>query len=365
MEDLVITPTFWLGRRVLVTGHTGFKGSWLALWLQTMGARVVGFALPPATRPNLFEATALAGQMVSILADIRDRDALVAAVASHRPEVVFHLAAQALVLPSYASPAETYACNVMGTVNLLDAIRQCGGVRSVVIVSSDKCYQPRATACNESDPLGGSDPYSSSKACSELVAAAYRSSFFSPINHREHGVALATARAGNAIGGGDWSAGRLIPDAVRAFADRRPLLVRHPEAIRPWQHVLEPLSGYLILGQRLYEHGSRFAEAWNFGPAGEPAYSVAELLTTMAGIWGEGAAWQRDDAAHPHEAPCLQLAVTKAVEGLHWHPRWPLASALQMTVDWYRAHLEGSDMAAVSRQQIRRYCETARNLVCA
>jgi len=363
VENLVITPAFWQDRRVLVTGHTGFKGGWLALWLQTMGARVIGLALPPATQPNLFELTRLAGQMVSILADIRDRDALAAAIAGHRPEVVFHLAAQALVLPSYSHPAETYASNVMGTVNLLDAIRQTGGVRSVVIVSSDKCYQPRATACNESDPLGGADPYSSSKACTELVAAAYRASFFSSIDRGDLGTAVATARAGNAIGGGDWAAGRLIPDAVRAFADRRPPLVRHPEAIRPWQHVLEPLAGYLILGERLYQHGARFAEAWNFGPAGEPAHSVADLLATMAELWGDGATWRRDDTAHPHEAPCLRLAVTKAAQALQWHPRWPLATALQMTVDWYRAHGDGKDMATVSRQQISRYCESAQDAV--
>lgn len=361
MENLVITPAFWQDRRVLVTGHTGFKGGWLALWLQTMGARVIGLALPPATQPNLFEITGLAGRMVSILADIRDRDALTAALASHRPEVVFHLAAQALVLPSYSRPAETYASNVMGTVNLLDAIRHTGGVPSVVIVSSDKCYQPRAAACNESDPLGGADPYSSSKACTELVAAAYRASFFNSNDHAGHGTALATARAGNAIGGGDWSAGRLIPDAVRAFAGGRPLLVRHPEAIRPWQHVLEPLAGYLILGECLYRQGARFAEAWNFGPGGDISHSVADLLTKMARMWGVGATWRRDDTAHPHEAPCLRLAVTKAAQALQWHPRWPLATALQMTVDWYRAHLDGQDMVAVSRQQIARYCESLRD----
>lgn len=357
MENLVITPAFWQDRRVLVTGHTGFKGGWLTLWLQTMGARVIGLALPPATQPNLFELTGLTGQMVSILADIRDRDALAAALASHRPEVVFHLAAQALVLPSYSRPAETYATNVMGTVNLLDAIRQTGGVRSVVIVSSDKCYQPRATPCNESDPLGATDPYSSSKVCTELVAAAYRSSFFASGDHGGHATALATARAGNAIGGGDWSAGRLVPDAVRAFADRRPLLVRHPEAVRPWQHVLEPLAGYLILAERLYQQGARFAEAWNFGPGRETAHSVADLLTQMAGMWGGGATWRRDDETHPHEAQSLRLDATKAERALPWHPRWPLATALQMSVDWYRAHLDGQDMVAVSRQQIARYCE--------
>ncbi|WP_313950704.1 CDP-glucose 4,6-dehydratase [Accumulibacter sp.] len=357
----MIQPAFWKGRRVLITGHTGFKGSWLSLWLQGMGAEVIGYALPPATQPNLFEVAGVARQMVSILADIRDAERLGAAFARHRPEVVFHLAAQAEILPSYAHPAETYATNVMGTVNLLDAVRQTTGIRAVVVVTSDKCYDNRESgqAYREDDPLGGVDPYSSSKGCAELVTAAYRHSFFAPADHARHGTALATARAGNAIGGGDWSANRLIPDAIRAFLDRRPLQVRHPGAIRPWQHVLEPLAGYLMLAEQLHRQGPSFAEAWNFGPAEDSTHSVEQVLQVLVGIWSDGAAWTGDGTSHPHEAHHLRLDASKAIAALGWHPVWSLDSALRMTVDWYRAHSHDADMAAISRQQINDYCRQA------
>lgn len=354
----MIQRAFWKDRRVLVTGHTGFKGGWLCLWLQSMGARVVGYALPASTQPNLFAVAGIEHQMLSILADIRDPEALRSVFASQQPEVVIHLAAQALVLPSYADPAGTYSTNVMGTVNLLDAVRQTAGVRAVVVVTSDKCYETRDSgkAHRESDRLAGNDPYSSSKACAELVTAAYRSSFFNAADHARHGKAIATARAGNAIGGGDWSAGRLIPDAMRAFIEHRPLQVRHPEAIRPWQHVLEPLAGYLLLAEQLYQQGTAFATAWNFGPPNENAHTVAKVLETITGIWGEGATWTSDRLVHPHETPCLSLDASQAISALHWQPRWSLTTALQRTVDWYRAHLNGEDMAAVSRQQIYTYC---------
>lgn len=357
----MIEPSFWRNRRVLVTGHTGFKGSWLSLWLQTMGARVVGYALPPATQPSLFELAGVEKEMVSILADIRDSARLAAALANHQPEVVFHLAAQALILPSYADPAATYSTNVMGTVNVLDAVRFTKGVRAVVVVTSDKCYEngEGGQAYRESDPLGGADPYSSSKGCAELVTAAYRSSFFNPAEHARHGTAIATARAGNAIGGGDWSADRLIPDAVRAFAERRPVRVRHPKAIRPWQHVLEPLAAYLLLAQKLCENGGAFAEAWNFAPPDEHTHSVEEVLEAITGLWGDGATWTSDSMRQPHEAHCLRLDASKAISALEWHPRWSLATALEMTVLWYRAHLDGKDMAAISKQQITSYCQEA------
>lgn len=357
----MIQTAFWRDRRVLVTGHTGFKGSWLSLWLQAMGARVVGYALPPATRPNLFDLADVGQRMTSVLADIRDARRLGATLDAQQPEVVFHLAAQAEILPAYAQPVDTYATNVMGTVNLLDAVRQRQGVRAVVVVTSDKCYENAAAqhACREGDPLGGADPYSSSKGCAELVTAAYRHSFFNPAEYARHGTAVATARAGNAIGGGDWSENRLLPDAMRAFADRRPLLVRHPDAIRPWQHVLDPLAAYLMLAERLHQEGPAFAEAWNFGPADQSTHSVAEVLDRLVGIWGDGAAWTRDPALHPHEAHCLRLDASKATAALHWQPRWPLDTALRMTVDWYRAHSRGENMAAISRQQIASYWPAA------
>lgn len=355
MEELVIQPAFWKDRRVLLTGHTGFKGSWLAMWLQSMGARVIGYALPPGTQPNLFELAGLARQMVSIFADIRDPEWLCRAFTDYQPEVVFHLAAQALVLRSYADPVGTYSSNVMGTVNLLEAVRQAPGVRAVVVVTSDKCYDNReGEAHRESDPLGGCDPYSSSKGCVELVTAAYRASFFRPADPAGHGAAVATARAGNAIGGGDWSPGRLIPDAIRAFVDQRPLPVRHPQAIRPWQHVLEPLAGYLLLAEQLCKKGTAFAGAWNFGPPDQ--HRVEQVIDKLAGLWGEEAAWVSDQAYHPQEAHCLRLDASKAISALRWQPRWSLDTTLQMTVDWYRAHLSGADIDAISRRQIDRYC---------
>ncbi|MBE2258450.1 MAG: CDP-glucose 4,6-dehydratase [Rhodobacteraceae bacterium] len=362
----MIRAAFWKDRRVLITGHTGFKGSWLSLWLQAMGARVVGYALPPATQPSLFAVAGVAQQMVSILADVRDPDQLANAFADHRPEVVFHLAAQAEILRSYAHPVETYATNVMGTVNLLEAIRQTPAVRAVVVVSSDKCYDNRESAeeaHRESSALGGSDPYSSSKACVELVAAAYRSSFFSAADHASHSTAIGSARAGNAIGGGDWSDNRLIPDAMRAFTGKRPLMVRHPGAIRPWQHVLEPLAGYLLLAEKLHEEGAAFAEAWNFGPVDQDTHSVEQVLEALVGIWGDGAAWLRDVRPHPHEAHCLRLDASKAGSGLHWHPVWRLPTALRATVDWYRAHSCGADMTAICREQIDDYCRDAASAI--
>jgi CDP-glucose 4,6-dehydratase len=354
---MVIQSAFWKDKRVLVTGHTGFKGSWLSLWLEGMGARVVGYALSPSTQPNFFELSGLREQLVSVLADIRDAERLRATFHDHQPEIVFHLAAQALVLPSYARPVETYSTNVMGTVNLLDAVRQTKGVRAVVIVTSDKCYESRefGPAHREGDPFGGKDPYSSSKGCAELVTAGYRSSFFCPLDHTRHCTAVATARAGNAIGGGDWSPDRLIPDAIRAFTQNRPLPVRHPGAVRPWQHVLEPLAGYLMLAEQLCTQGANFAEAWNFGPPTEHTRTVAEVLDTLVGLWGKGAAWTGDSVPYPHETPCLRLDASKALSILHWQPHWSIDTALRLTVEWYRAHLSGQDMAEISRQQIGRY----------
>ena len=343
---------FWEGKRVLVTGHTGFKGGWLTLWLARLGANVTGIALPPATQPNLFEAARIERHCRHTIADILDRQALEAAVREARPEIVFHLAAQPLVRESYQHPVETFATNVMGTVHLLEAARQVGTVSAIVNVTTDKCYENRewVWGYREDEPLGGYDPYSSSKACSELVTSAYRRSFM-----RESGIALASARAGNVIGGGDWANDRLIPDILRAIGKGEPVLIRYPGAIRPWQHVLEPLSGYLTLARRLYEDGQSFAEAWNFSPVEEDARPVRWIADHLTRTWGGGASWVQDRGEHPHEAHYLKLDSSKARARLGWRPRWSLAVALERIVAWQRAYLDGADVAATCLAQIGEY----------
>ena len=350
----VIDPGFWRGRRVLLTGHTGFKGGWLALWLQSLGAEVTGYALPPQTRPSLFEAARIGESMRSIEGDVRDLAALASAVQSARPEVVFHLAAQSLVRRSYRDPVETYATNVMGTVHLLEAVRTTGGVRAVVNVTSDKCYENRewTWGYRENEPLGGADPYSSSKACAELVSAAYRQSYFADA---ASAPALATARAGNVIGGGDWAEDRLVPDVLSAFLGGRAACIRRPLAVRPWQHVLEPLGGYLLLAQRLHAQGAPFATAWNFGPDAADAQPVQGVVEQLARLWGEGAGWQSQPGDHPHEASLLMLDVSRARHQLGWRPRLPLEAALQMVVDWARAHRDGADARTLTLRQIQAY----------
>jgi CDP-glucose 4,6-dehydratase len=352
-----MNPTFWAGKRVLLTGHTGFKGSWMALWLQSMGAQVVGFALAPSTQPNLFEMASVAQGMTSVLGDIRDLAALQAVLHKHRPEIVIHMAAQALVRASYQNPVETYATNVMGTVHLLEAVRQTPGIKAVVNITTDKCYENRewAWGYRENEPMGGYDPYSNSKGCAELVSAAYRSSFFNPQDHARHGVALATVRAGNVIGGGDWAADRLLPDILAAFEQDRPATIRNPHAIRPWQHVLEPLRGYLTLAERLYEEGPDFAEGWNFGPNDEDAKEVGWIATQMAELWGGNASWTTDSGEHPHEAHYLKLDISKARGRLGWHPTLRLPDALRLIVDWAQRHRAGADMRAHTLAQIQQY----------
>jgi CDP-glucose 4,6-dehydratase len=349
-----VSRGFWKGRRVLLTGHTGFKGGWLALWLHEMGATVFGYSLAAATRPSLFEVARVAGAVQHAIGDIRDLEALQRAVRKAQPEVVLHLAAQSLVRQSYAEPVETYATNVLGTVHLLEAVRREPSAKAVVVVTSDKCYEnrERAEGYRESEPMGGRDPYSSSKGCAELVAAAYRASFL-----QASGVAVASARAGNVIGGGDWSADRLLADAYRAAAARQPVRIRNPKAVRPWQHVLEPLAGYLLLAERLFTEGSRFAEAWNFGPADADARPVAEVMDKVVRLWGEGLRWEPDTAAHPHEAQLLRLDSAKARGTLGWRPRLPLDEALAWTVDWYKAQLRGDDMRRATLGQIERYAQ--------
>ncbi len=347
---------FWRGRRVLVTGHTGFKGSWLCLWLASMGAEVHGYALSPPTNPALFDVAKVGDLLAaSEIADVRDCEALSAAVGRARPEIVFHLAAQPLVRYSYRAPVETYAVNVMGTVHLLEAVRQNDCVRAVLSVTTDKCYENREWpwGYRENEPLGGHDPYSSSKACAELVSAAYRTSFLA-----ESGVALATARAGNVIGGGDWAADRLLPDFLRALDAGETLTIRSPGAIRPWQHVLEPLSGYLALAEALVEAGTQAAEAWNFGPVDDDARPVGWILDHLVARVPE-LRWQCDSAPQPHEANYLKLDSSKARARLGWAPRWRLDQALDMTVAWHCAWRQGDDMRALSMAQIAEYADAA------
>jgi CDP-glucose 4,6-dehydratase len=354
-----VNPAFWRGRKVFLTGHTGFKGGWLALWLQHLGARVTGYALPPPTTPSLYEVAAVGTAVESIFGDIRDHDALVAAIDRAEPEVVFHLAAQPLVRYSYAHPVETYGTNVLGLVHLLEGVRRTSSVRAVVNVTTDKCYENHEWiwGYRENDRLGGHDPYSNSKACAELVTAAYRDSFFAAVPGGERQVALASARAGNVIGGGDWALDRLVPDMLRAVERGEPVLIRSPHAIRPWQHVLEPLAGYLLLAERLHSDGQGFGEAWNFGPVDAEEWPVQRLVERLTAAWGEGAAWRLDERPQPHEASYLKLDATKAVVRLGWKPRWSVGQALEQIVAWHRAFHRGSSMRDVTLSQIEQYSQ--------
>ena len=357
MESLVVNQAFWKGKRVLMTGHTGFKGSWLSLWLQSLGAQVVGYALAPPTNPSLFEVAQVGKGMTSIIGDIRDLERLRAVFAEHKPEIVIHMAAQPLVRYSYIEPVETYSTNVMGTVNLLEAVRSTPGVKAVVNVTSDKCYENRewAWGYRENEAMGGFDPYSSSKGCAELVTAAYRNSYFHAEKYKTHGVAIATGRAGNVIGGGDWAEDRLIPDIMRAITQGKPVNIRNPHAIRPWQHVLEPLSGYLMLAQKLVEEGATYAEGWNFGPSDEDAQPVQWIVEKLTGTWGEGASWVLDGGDHPHEAHYLKLDCSKAKARLNWQPKWHLDVALGAIIDWHRAYRQNKDMRELSLAQIQSF----------
>ena len=351
VEGVVVNRGFWRGRRVFVTGHTGFKGSWLCLWLQQLGSEVTGYALAPSTQPSLFETASVGQGMHSVIGDLRDAAALQKAMGAARPEVVIHMAAQALVRESYTNPVETFSVNVVGTAQVLDCVRTCPTVHAVVSVTTDKCYENREWhwGYRESDRLGGHDPYSSSKAGAELVTAAYRSSFFAASEPR---VGLASARAGNVIGGGDWSRDRLIPDILAAIESGQAVRIRYPDAIRPWQHVLEPLSGYLTLAERLsVEDGRSYAEAWNFGPSDDDAQPVRWIVEQILERWGSGS-WTVEDQPQLHEAGYLKLDCAKARARLAWRPRWALADTLGAIVDWQRAHQRGEDMRAVTLAQI-------------
>lgn len=341
----------WAGRRVFLTGHTGFKGGWLALWLQRLGAEVTGFSLAPEPA-SLGEALDIERRMPSVRGDIRDAPALRAALLDAAPEIVFHLAAQPLVRASYADPVGTLQVNVLGTAHLLEAVRAAPSVRAVVVVTTDKCYENREWAWpyRESDRLGGHDPYSSSKAGTELVAASWRRSFLASA-----GVAVATVRAGNVIGGGDWAANRLVPDCVRAFSAGQPALIRNPAATRPWQHVLDPLNGYLLLAERLMEHGQNYAQAWNFGPGVDDVRPVCDVVRLMAEAWGGGATWEIEGGTHPHEAGLLAVDASLARARLGWQPRLPLPEALAWTARWYQRYLGGQDAASLVLADLDHY----------
>lgn len=350
-------PAFWQGKRVLLTGHTGFKGGWLSLWLQSLGAHLVGYALTPPSNPSLFDVADVGKGMTSILGDIRDLPKLQAVFAEYLPEIVIHMAAQPLVRYSFENPVETYATNVMGTLHLLESVRKTPGVKAVVNITTDKCYENRewVWGYRENDPMGGFDPYSNSKGCAELLSAAYRTSFFNDSNYDQHGVAIATVRAGNVIGGGDWAQDRLIPDILTAFEQGRKVSIRNQHAIRPWQHVMEPLRGYLTLAEQLFELGPSFAGGWNFGPNDEDAKPVGFIVEQMAGLWGAGANWQLDSGAHPHEANFLKLDISKARSRLNWQPALRLDEALTLIIDWAREHQSGADMRTVTLAQLQAY----------
>jgi CDP-glucose 4,6-dehydratase len=350
-------PLFWKDKKVLVTGHTGFKGSWLSVWLQNMGANLIGYSLPPPTTPSLFSIACLDKGMTSVIGDVRDFTQLQSVIAEHRPEIIFHMAAQSLVRHSYDNPVETYATNVMGTVHLLEAVRQVGGVKAIVNITSDKCYENQEWpwGYRENEPMGGFDPYSNSKGCAELITSAFRNSFFNPEDFDTHGVALASARSGNVIGGGDWAKDRLIPDIMRAISEGKPVVVRNPDSIRPWQHVLEPLSGYLLLAQKLFQEGKEFAQAWNFGPNDEDAKPVSWIATHMTEMWGKDASWKLDGKKHPHEAHYLKLDCSKAKSQIGWSPTWNLETTLHAIVSWHKEYLAQKDMRVVVSDQINAF----------
>lgn len=345
------------GRKVFVTGHTGFKGSWLCLLLQRLGADVYGYALAPPTKPSLFVEAKIDQLIHSTIGDIRDYDLLLETLHNVQPEIVIHMAAQPLVRESYKNPRETYEINVMGTVNLLDAIRQIPSVKAIVNVTTDKCYENKEWhwGYRENEPMGGYDPYSNSKGCSELVTSSFRNSFFNPKDYHNHGVALASARAGNVIGGGDWADERLIPDFIKAISSGQKLKIRSPFAIRPWQHVLESLNGYLLLAAKLYTEGVKYAQGWNFGPDDRDAKNVEWITRTICEFWSDGASYEIDKTPQPHEAIYLKLDCSKAKAELEWEPRWDIKTTLKSIVEWNKAYLNGEDIRLKTEQQIDQY----------
>lgn len=360
-----MNKAFWQGKKIFLTGHTGFKGSWLSLWLYSLGADVTGYALQPPTQPSLFEVCKINELINSVIGDVRDSERLASAMIQAKPDIVIHMAAQPLVRDSYKIPVATYAINVMGTVHLLEAVRSCSSVKAVINVTTDKCYENKEWlwGYRENEPMGGYDPYSNSKACSELVTSAYRSSYFHPGSHSIHGVGLASTRAGNVIGGGDWATDRLIPDCFKALVKGEKIIIRNPIAIRPWQHVLEPLAGYLLLAHRLYDDGANFAEGWNFGPSDSDAKPVEWIVQKMCELWGNRATYEIDKRAHPHEAHYLKLDCSKAKDRLKWQPSWNLEYALTKIIEWVHAYEAKAEMREVCFKQIKEYTKNLNNEV--
>lgn len=351
-----LNAEFWKGKRVFLTGHTGFKGGWAALWLQSLGAVVKGFSLPPPTTPSLFEQAKVAEGMESEFGDIRDLAAITNSMVAFNPDILIHMAAQPLVRLSYREPVETYATNVMGTIHAFEAARKCPNLKAIVNITTDKCYENREWewGYRENEPMGGHDPYSNSKGCAELVTSAYRKSFFSTPGT----PTLASVRAGNVIGGGDWADDRLIPDILKAFENQQPVVIRNPHATRPWQHVLEPLSGYFMLAEKLYNSEDKsFADGWNFGPIEDDAKPVQWIVERMVNHWGNGASWQLDGGEHPHEANYLKLDISKVKKHLGWYPCWGLNTALEKIIHWHKAWLEGENIKRVCLQQIQEYSQ--------
>jgi len=350
----MVEQLFWKNKRVFLTGHTGFKGSWLSLWLQDMGAIVKGYALVPATIPSLFEEAKVGEVIESEIGDIRNLEQLQASMVVFNPDILIHMAAQPLVRLSYREPVETYDVNVLGTVKVLEAARQCSNLKAIVSVTTDKCYENKewVWGYREDEPMGGYDPYSSSKGCAELVTSAYRRSFMQELD-----IGLASARAGNVIGGGDWSDDRLIPDILSAFEQNRAVIVRNPKSTRPWQHVLEPLSGYLLLAEKLYDSPGDYAEGWNFGPQDDDVKPVDWILDHMVEQWGEGASWELDKDSHPHEAGFLKLDISKAKSRLDWRPTWHLEQTLEKIIDWHQAWLNKEDMQRACLNEIHQYMQ--------
>ena len=354
----MLNPSFWKNKKVFITGHTGFKGSWISLWLGSMGARIKGFSLDVPTIPGLYEVANVSEMCEEHQrGDIRDCRLLYESIKSYQPDIVIHMAAQPLVRFSYSNPVETYQTNVIGTVHLLDAVRRIDSVHAVICVTSDKCYENREWiwGYRETDSMGGYDPYSSSKGCAELVVNAYRNSYFNADRYSKHGVAVASVRAGNVIGGGDWAPERLVPDILKAFAQKEKVIIRNPKAQRPWQHVLEPLSGYLMLAENLYRNGPEFNGGWNFGPPDTDTVSVQYIVETLSGLWPDKTAWHFENHESPHEADFLKLDCSKAARILGWRPRWNLSSALERIVSWHQAWLADDNMQLYSLNEIKTY----------
>ena len=358
MESVeIVAEGFWKGKRVFITGHTGFKGGWLSMWLAQKGAEITGYALEPPTHPSFFSACRLDGRLHSIIGDIRDLNQFQLAVNKAEPEILIHMAAQALVRLSYEDPLTTYTTNIIGTVNALETVRQCPSLKTVLIITSDKCYENREWywGYRETDPMGGYDPYACSKGCAELITASYRNSFFPSSGYPEHGVALASARAGNVIGGGDWAQDRLIPDIFKSALAGNEVKIRYPSAVRPWQHVLDPLQGYLCLLEKLHSHGTDFAEGWNFGPANTNCQPVYLILNYLQKQLGNRINWSADEKRHFHEAAYLKLDCSKANQRLNWNSKLDLPTALEWTTDWYLAYERGDDVSLLTEKQIRQY----------